>query len=503
MRYFAAIALALSLSPSFAADLNGYTAKYECRDGNANCDVDVAALANRPCDQVITPSMPWSSINWSNNTICIEAGDHTSKGMLTFSASGTATNRKVLRYYRVNDNNDVPWNQNDANKAKITAINVNSNDYWVIHRLALVGTGSGYEQLQFRNSANNNIVDRVLSEGSNLEWVIEDSSNVTIQNSVLRNSGKTFNTSVIGISMGGAIDAHIVNNEIYDIAGHSMQFWENGQSSDGAVIENNDIYTSNNQFTDCNGNYTPNDPNSKCTVAEMSISLKNNGTQAKPIQIIHNRLWGSRRTDVSLCCDGGGEGGGLISVRAGAASGGNWIMIRNNILMESQVGVGYYPAGSTRTSLIGNLAYKIKRYHPSFDTGALLMGYSDRAELYLNTIIDSDIWTNLNATNGDIRCNVALSSGGAVSTPGSGTQVEFNSFYQTPSYSNGNPVNTVSRATTAESRNTNFCFNRKLLTGPELVCIPNVRPTTTSPHYKSCDPGLGSRTAIGIDDNRM
>ena len=45
-----------------------------------------------------------------------------------------------------------------------------------------------------------------------------------------------------------------------------------------------------------------------------------------------------------------------------------------------------------------------------------------------------------------------------------------------------------------------FCFWRKLLTAPERVCIPNVVPSADSPHVDACDPSIGSRTGIGVDD---
>ena len=136
-KYFAALLMFFVVWPSFAADLNGYTAQYECRAGGAYCNVDVASLGNRACDQTIKASTPWSSINWSNNTICIEAGDHTSKGTLTIpsSASGKPGNYKVLRYYRAGDSDDEPWKQSGANRAILQNIDVQGG-YWIIHRIS-------------------------------------------------------------------------------------------------------------------------------------------------------------------------------------------------------------------------------------------------------------------------------------------------------------------------------------------------------------------------------
>ena len=57
---FAVILFMLMSWNAFAADLNGYTARYECRAGGPYCDLDVVALGTRPCDQIIAVSTPWS-----------------------------------------------------------------------------------------------------------------------------------------------------------------------------------------------------------------------------------------------------------------------------------------------------------------------------------------------------------------------------------------------------------------------------------------------------------
>jgi parallel beta helix pectate lyase-like protein len=502
MRYPLFLLLVLPLfftAHANAADANGYTARYECRAGGPNCNVDVAALAAQACQQTITPSTPWSSINWNNNVICIQAGDHTSKGTLTLQSSGSASQRKVLRYYRAGDNDDSPWNQG-ANQAKIQDITIDSTSYWIVHRLATVGTG-GYEHIKLRDGSSNNIINRVLSENSRVQGLLitNNSNNNTFQNSVIRNSQKIYGVSVYGISIGESSDAHVVNSEVYDIAGHLLQFYQTSIPSPGAVLENNDFYTNSSMRTDCNGNYTT---SGNCVVAEPSVSIKTDGTQAKPIQIIKNRFWGARRTDTTLCCDGGGEDGGLVNVVAGAQSA-DWIAIKENVLLDAQSGISYYPSGSTRTSVIGNVVSKIKRYHSSFGTGAIAMGYADRAEMYLNTIVDSDIWTSLSGSNGDIRCNVVINSGAASGSLGSGTQVDYNAFYQTPASYSQSSSNTISMSTTADARSGDFCFQRKLQTGAETMCIANAKPTSVSPHYRACDATLGSRSSIGLNDDRL
>src|SRR5690554_6548752 len=88
-----------------AADPNGHVSVYECRAGGSRCNVDVANLSRRTCDQIISPSDPWSRIDWSHRTICLAPGDHTGKGTLTIpaSANGHSGDYMVLRYYRTGD----------------------------------------------------------------------------------------------------------------------------------------------------------------------------------------------------------------------------------------------------------------------------------------------------------------------------------------------------------------------------------------------------------------
>lgn len=89
--------LGIVATSASAADLNGYTTEYECRAGGPRYDVDVIGLVAQSCQQIIEPDTSWESIDWSNNVICLRAGDHSAKGRLFLQSSGTASNLKVLR----------------------------------------------------------------------------------------------------------------------------------------------------------------------------------------------------------------------------------------------------------------------------------------------------------------------------------------------------------------------------------------------------------------------
>ena len=90
-----------------------------------------------------------------------------------------------------------------------------------------------------------------------------------------------------------------------------------------------------------------------------SWSKKDNSTQANPARIIHNRMWGGRRSDVTICCDGGGTAGGAVGIGGGETTA-DWHLFMNNIVMDSAGGLGFNTHnpdgdGTDNNSIIGNI----------------------------------------------------------------------------------------------------------------------------------------------------
>ncbi len=494
---------------AIAADQNGYTAQYECRAGNPRCDVDVAALVARPCDQIITTGTPWSTINWSNNTICIAAGDHSAKGPLTLGSSGTASSRKVLRYYNASDNGVAPWAQSASQRATLERVVFDGADNWVVHRLTFDSRGY-YGGVRFeRNSAsNNNVVDRVLVQNQNASLVHfeQGNSNNTLQNSVIRNSvvsGAESNCVELGASPG----TRIVNNEIYD-CNKAISAGSGNPTLLGVRIENNDLYVSPAIYSDCNGNYTPSNTNSPCAANEAIISLKAGGDYSDPTYIIHNRLWGARNGDgVLLGPVNTGEAPGISvsndinSSGTPLYNGADYLLIRDNVIWDMQAGIANWWGVPDHVSIIGNLFYDIRTFQSSFTSYAIRLNQISNFEIYFNTLINTKAWFlfGYNVANSDIRCNVILDGGERNGGASGSSVVDNNAFYNTAPYTlNGSSA--LSYNDSASAQHTEFCFNRKLLTGAENVCIPNARPTTSSPHLRACKTDIGSRADVGISD---
>jgi len=512
-KYFASLLLFLVAWPSFAADQNGYTAKYECRAGNPNCNVDVATLVAQACQQTITtsttPTNDWSAINWANTVICIEAGDHTARGLLTLGASGTAGTRKILRYVRTSDNNDDPWNQSDANKAKIADFECFEKDYWIIQRLTFWRT-NGNEF--FRNAGCKYMVyERMLVDGRDLNptstgkplWLIKgiapnyvSSDFTTVQNSVVRGSGKLTNADNPCINQGGP-DVRIVNNEIYNCGGDAIVL-DTGSRPYRSVMENNDLYQTIDYYINCDG--TPATPggNNHCSCGEDAIDLKSNDTTnpANGIEIIHNRMWGWRTTYQSC----GGTGSFGFGVNSGSGDPKRYVQVRDNIIMDISNGISLSPPTSNWT-VSGNILYDVSHAHTSQDflansdaenSVAIRFGGGSNHKVYLNTIANSKYALVLasSAANNLLQCNVFLNLQGIKRHFGenwaSSSISTNNAFYATPAFTTTTSSNNIILPAVSDAKMSTYSFQRKLLTKPELMQLDFTRPSTSSPHYTAC-----------------
>lgn len=506
---YAPILLPLSLlsNPVFAADQNGYTARYECRAGGPSCDVDVAALGARTCDQVVTASTPWSSINWSNNTICLQADDHTAKGVLTIptSASGSASNYKVLRYYRSGDTNDNPWAQ--SQRATLKGIRIDGADYWLIHRVTINGNGSNSNsglELTMNGGASNIIVNKILAE--NFQYSIirtfDNGPNITLQNSVIRKTIVHPDYENQCIELDSTSRARVVNNEVFD-CNKAISSGNGDPTLLDAKIENNDLYVSQDAHTDCAGNHQPGGP---CATNEAIISFKTGGTAAEPVEIIHNRIWGARSGDGTLMGNyNWGEAPSISLSQAPEGYDANYVLVKNNIIWDAQAGISNWWGTPDHVSIIGNIIYDIQK-RTQWDVFPIRLNRMENVEVYLNTIVDSpETWLKLSGDvrETDVRCNVSINSGAIMGTVSSSTQIENNAFYNTPVHATGAPELSISRQNAADAQHQNYCFYRKLQTGAEQVCIPNAKPTTSSPHLKACAANVGSRSNIGINDSLL
>lgn len=570
-RLFAFTLLLIAASPSLAADSNGYNAQYECRAGGPNCNVDVVTLTQQACQQTITtattPTNSWSAVNWSNDVICIEAGDHTGRGTLTLGSSGTSGTHKVLRYARASDNNDEPWNQSVENQARLSAIQTNNRSNWIIHRLSF--TEQSYTtHITSGGTSQHIIISRILGEGIGSSGPagdeviigIDGGSDITIQNSVVRNCQVQANKSHVAIAVGNSTRPRITNNEVYNCAKGIAQ-WFNAPNN-SLVVENNDVYVTSAFYTNCNG---VDNPNGECSKAKFLIGLDSGGTsQEAATQIIKNRLWGIRWCDGNVSCSGGGAPG--YAIGGGYDYPANWVIKKNNIITDSGGGISH-GAGPTSSvlghSTIGNIIYKTRVYNGASLGGVQFFAASGGTvsghEVYLNTFIDvqGSGWIESGGVqNSDVRCNVIINSTAATGiSSGYGTQSDNNVYYGTKDssetkritqtfgawinntyYSAGDvarpPIETgwayLATGSGLSGANTPaFCqklgcpvtdggitwkairapytFRHKLRTiaSGEPSIIPYAQVHTSAPETSGCPTTTGSRKGIGVNDNPL
>ena len=578
-KYFAALVMFLVAWPSFAADSNGYSAKYEVRAGNTTdsaTNFDLVTGVAQACDQTITtttsPTGNWSAINWSNTVICIQVGDHTGRGSFSIDGAGTSGTRKIIKGVKTDGTlADKPWSVSSANRVKIRKLNCTGQDYIVTTRLWVTTTSSDNPKVQWSGCdymVNHELlVDPELDaspDGSSALVRMRDSSGdesnfLTLQNSVIRNSGKKAGSDLHCINLDSA-DVRIVNNEIYNCGGDGIVA-DNGSNPYRAVIENNDIYQTSTYLIGCDGS-----PGTTCNCGEDGIDIKDNSTSSSDsIQIIHNRITGWRTT-YNAC---GGSNSGGYGINTGGTSAAYYLLAQNNIIWSTAHGINFNSSGrDEQDSVIGNILYDITHQNaPSTicpgassdmcsEKSYALIPYSGNSnEWYLNTVIASEIgmwWSG--GSNNDVRCNVFIDVPDTRSgTPGSGTIVNRNVFYGGETYTVGespsnNSVSILTRANsttynlgtvvrtaslngflykatntgTSGSSSPTWCtalgctvedngvtwqairgpysFYQKLKTSPVQYTIPYARVHSSAPEFAFCPSGYASRTGIGIDN---
>jgi hypothetical protein len=320
----------------------------------------------------------------------------------------------------------------------------------------------------------------------------------TLQNSVVRDPLIAAGNDINAVDNDRADFTRIVNNEMYDTV-QIIGVEDGSRTTNGLVYENNDMYHRPELFTDCNGNFTPNDPDSPCSASEAILSFKGAAQpgEANTIKVIHNRMWGQRGSDSAVCCLGGTKGH-MVSISTRSEMPASNILFLNNILLDGQIGFWTIRPGHERISFLGNLLYKIKAYNPETDGHAFnVNSATDRAELYLNTVIGDDssnlFWGKPSSTNSDWRCNVYIAAGSTQDTLGSGTQFDANVFYGTTSFTTGN--NNVNKSLTTRANSKAYTLNQIIRTSstPTTACVRGTESACFL--YKVIQAGTSSSSA--------
>jgi hypothetical protein len=240
-------AAGMSLS-AHAVDENGYTAKYECRAGNSNCNVDIRALVGLPCQVTVTTAdTNWNKItgNSAARVYCIAKGDHRAKGVLNLMHSGSASARKVLR---LASGSVDPWKLATSEQAILKRMHV-AADYWLVHRLTIDGGSSRQNGVFMKAGSDQNVFDHILSQRHRGYQFSADAAGTSdhnvLQNSVLRHSALDTVLEAACFENQKMINTRVVNNEMYDCH-KAISIGSGVVDTRGMVVENNDLYVTKN-----------------------------------------------------------------------------------------------------------------------------------------------------------------------------------------------------------------------------------------------------------------
>jgi hypothetical protein len=477
--------------------------------------------ASGPCDAIVDESVAPAALETllndpSKRVFCVEPGDYRAAGELLLTTSGTAQNRRFLRF----DPHDGKRNAAErTERALFESIRVRSS-WWVIQGLTIQPRDGATAWFLIIYGGDHNILDGNLIDG------VEHVPQMTTQNAVVvagyNGDPATFNSVQANVvrngNQGGRPGDYegiqviwgntagedndfnkVLDNEVYDwgsgisVDGHTEDCSEPGVPH-GSVIDGNDVYITAAKRIDC-GTGAPN-PSGECACAEEGISVKSRAGAAADqwTRITGNRTWGFRPTSATANCGGSGANGQAIT--AGNLCPAHVLVAGNKILDSTQ---GITAAGSSWI-IAGNLIHDIRMAGPLGIASTLAIfpsAYATDVQIEFNTVVDVDRAYDDVSVNTDTRCNAVINDHhtdnmGTGGIRGTNHSTEYNFLYSAPG---GNFLGSTNELypDAPESGNTAFCFWRKRWTAPERVCIPYANSTASSPHEEvvaSCDPDL-------------
>lgn len=506
-----AIGLCILCPFSYAA-YDDYQAQYEKPVKLPVCD------ASKSDVKIIANNSDWNDINNSKfRVFCVKPGNYSGLGLITVTQSGSSSSNRFLIYYSENDTGKSPWEMSADQRATVNAFSFQGAGWWVVDRLAATNEDnklSGKKLLDVVSKSHDLVFNRLLLEKNNqvLFRINEGSKDITLQNSVLRytkmNNKGIYSCMYLAIrdSAGPTVRPHIVNNEIYDCPVDGVQVNSNTRSAgpsygfDGLVFENNDIYITPNLYTDGKGNLNKNGPHA-CAENALDIKITHVNPGEEMTRVIHNRLWGYRTAEpnTGICDQNGSPTAPAITIHYPYP---DYILVKDNIIMDSENGIYIAKPGPNNISIIGNLFYDVA--NKKNGKGALMLSNGSKIEAYYNVVVDSGFYLAGGASKTDIRNNVFINSGNWKTPDFSGSHVSNNAYFNTSNYKGDAAKGSdMVKSTASTANNSEFCFKRKRLTNPERICVPNVIPSSGSPHIGIFDNNAGSLSGYGVDDAKL
>jgi len=265
----------------------------------------------------------------------------------------------------------------------------------------------------------------------------------------------------MGINPVSGSDLRVVNNEIYDWSAHAIQLGYNGGPTiPGYVIENNDVYVTSAMYLG--------DGRAR---AKNTLSVKANGSSSNISKIIHNRIWGARKNSLAVCCLDIDAGAAMYLSMNGPFS---YILIQNNLFMDSQRGLAFYNGTANHISIIGNIFSGMAQYYASDSSHAIEQaGGLEYSEIYLNSFINNAQYgASFDSGNLDVLCNVLATGGDREGgTPNSSTQADHNVFYDTTLWSFNGTDTKIDKSVSTRTNSNAYSVGAILRTGAASSCV--------------------------------
>ncbi|MBW2453710.1 MAG: hypothetical protein JRI68_04330 [Deltaproteobacteria bacterium] len=447
--------------------------------------------------RLIETDEDWNGINDPDVRVhCVAAGDYRGVGTIRLEADGEPGLERWIRFYDPDDPDGElhPAQRAENERAIIDTLRFQDASHWRVHGITVTGD---WTVVRLDEGSEYNVLDRLLVDTAAV-WFGHGAHNNSLQHSVVRNAPLSPGGDRVCVVLSGSNDGadvaihgtRIVGNEIYDCT-DSIQLYRPDDSTHAidfgdTVIDDNDMFLTEAMYSDCNGTL---DPQGDCACAENAVDIKAAGTWSQNIvQVSNNRMWGFKPTDTA--CGGTGSGGTASVVHFTA----RYTLHQGNIIWDSPAGVTVL---NDQHSVVDNVIAQI--LDPPNDRGTAIYAEASGTEVYRNIIVNVHDWAAVVGNSGDYRCNTLIAAGDHRGSPGNGVIADYNWYYEAEQLALPGEHDIVSDQA-ADAQHTDLCFQVRRFTSPQEVCLPQAAPTEASPHHGACDPNLGQRPGVGVDN---
>jgi len=441
--------------------------------------------------KVIDEVSDWQAVNDPDYRIFyVHPGDYREAGRITLTASGKEGRPRWLIYRDPENPKDTtthPYHMDKDRQVLIDHLELDGASHWVVDRLRW------HRMTRVVNGSSHNIFNRCLalqidtSRGRQCMVIRSNSNHNTVQNCVFANTPPMPGKDCCGIYIRNADYTHVVNNEIFNMPGDSIQTGQARQHARGTVIQGNDLYVTPRIYTDGEGNFTR---EGNYAASENAIDIKAHWQPYQEVApednwliIENNRMWGFRRTDSKAGSTGSGGTHVVIHYTTSSA-----VRVRNNVMFNGRMGLG---VSKNEELKLGPISHHDVHNNLFWDLQiGMKPRHIDQALYYRNVLVDVDRWLTMWESDDSkprdnlITHNVIIDGEEKGVNPESlhdSNRIGANAFYNTPSHF-AQASQSIVKPTASAARHRPIELEVKRITDPTVITIPHARVTDQGPH---------------------